>query len=93
MGWGGNFAGRSRASRISGRRLIAAAWSHFEHKSCAVKLHAYTLDKSVNLASALQQNMVFPQLSGIILFWRAAMIRAVRQPTNADFIRDKFARN
>src|SRR5258707_10866187 len=34
---------------------------HFEHKSCAVKLHAYTLDSSCNLASALQQNMPFPQ--------------------------------
>jgi hypothetical protein len=41
---------------------------HFEHKSCAVKLHAYTLDSSRNLASALQQNKLFPQLSGIILF-------------------------
>jgi hypothetical protein len=41
---------------------------HFEHKSCAVKLHAYTLDNSCNLASALQQNKLFPQLSGIILF-------------------------
>src|SRR5260370_61272 len=53
--------GRSRTSRFSGRRLIAAAGSHFEHKSCAVKLHAYTLDSSCNLASALQQNMPFPQ--------------------------------
>jgi hypothetical protein len=41
---------------------------HSEHKSCAVKLHAYTLDSSCNLASALQQNKLFPQLSGIILF-------------------------
>jgi hypothetical protein len=78
--------GRSQASRISGGRLIAAAASHFEHKSCAVKLHAYTLDSSINLASALQQNMPLPQLSGIILFWRATMIRAVRQPTDAGFI-------
>jgi hypothetical protein len=42
--------------------------AHFEHKSCAVKLHAYTLDSSCNLASALQQNKLFPQLLGIILF-------------------------
>jgi hypothetical protein len=55
--------GLSRASRFSNKRLIALAGSHFEHKSCAVKLHAYTLDSSVNLASALQQNMLFPQLS------------------------------
>jgi hypothetical protein len=86
MAWGVLFPGRSRASRISGRRLIAAAGNHFEHKSCAVKLHAYTLDSSINLASALQQNMLFPQQSGFILFWRTAMIRAVRQPTNAGFI-------
>src|SRR6266478_1051404 len=56
-----NIPSRSRISRFSGRRLIAAAGTHFEHKSCAVKLHAYTLDSSCNLASALQQNMPFPQ--------------------------------
>jgi hypothetical protein len=42
---------------------------YFEHKSCAVKLHAYTLDSSGNLASALQQNMLFPQLLVIVLFF------------------------
>src|ERR1700675_1214200 len=51
----------SRISRFSGRRVIAAAGTYFEHKSCAVKLHAYTLDSSCDLASALQQNMPFPQ--------------------------------
>jgi hypothetical protein len=76
----------SRASRCSRRRLIATAGIHFEHKSCAVKLLAYTLDSSVDLASALQQNTAFPQLPGIILFWRATVIRAVRQPANAGFI-------
>src|SRR3979490_3398604 len=55
------FPGRSRTSRFSGRRFIATAGRHFEHKSCAVKLHAYTLDSSCDLASALQQNMPFPQ--------------------------------
>src|SRR6202051_2240422 len=52
---------RSRFSHFYDRRLIAPAEAHFEHKSCAVKLHAYTLDSSCNLASALQQNMPFPQ--------------------------------
>jgi hypothetical protein len=42
---------------------------HFEHNSCAVKLHAYSLDSSCNLASAVQQNSAFPQLSGIVLFF------------------------
>jgi hypothetical protein len=78
--------GRSRASHFLAGASSRLPWTHFEHKSCAVKLHAYTLDSSVNLASALQQNMLFPQQSGIILFSRATMIRAVRQPTNAGFI-------
>src|SRR4051812_8684544 len=30
---------------------------HFAHNSWAVKFHAYTLDKSANLASAVQQNL------------------------------------
>jgi hypothetical protein len=60
--------GRSRTSRFSGSRLIATAGIHFAHKSCAVKLHAYTLDSSGNLASALQQNTAFPQFLGIVLF-------------------------
>jgi hypothetical protein len=59
---------RSRTSHFSDSRCIATADIYFEHKSCAVKLHAYTLDSSENLASALQQNMLFPQLFGIILF-------------------------
>jgi hypothetical protein len=71
--------GQSRTSRFSDSRLIASAGRHFEHNSCAVKLHAYTLDSSSNLASALQQNMLFPQLSGIVPFLRIGMIRAVRQ--------------
>jgi hypothetical protein len=54
--------------------------SILKHKSCAVKLHAYTLDNSHNLASALQQNSPFPQLSGIVLFSRDRMIWAVRRP-------------
>jgi hypothetical protein len=74
---------RSRISHVSGRRLIATAGTHFEHKSCAVKLHAYTLDKSDNSASALQQNMPFPEQLGIIPFCGPSMVRAVRQRTNA----------
>jgi hypothetical protein len=33
-------------------------------KSCAVKLHAYTLDSSIKCASALQQKLIFPQATG-----------------------------
>jgi hypothetical protein len=69
---------RSRTSRFSDSRLIAIAGIHFEHKSCAVKFHAYTLDSSGNLASALQQDMPFPQLLGIVLFSQASMIWAER---------------
>jgi hypothetical protein len=36
-------------------------WVYFEHNSCAVKLHAYTLDKSCDLASAVQHYLPFPQ--------------------------------
>jgi hypothetical protein len=79
-------ASRSRASHFSDRRLIATAGNHFEHKSCAVKFHAYTLDSSGNLASALQQNKPFPQLLGITLFSRSGMIEAVRRRTNAPVV-------
>src|ERR1700719_343964 len=61
------------------RRFIATAGTHSEHKSCAVKLHAYTLDNSDDLASAVQQNMPFPQLLGIVLFSSVCVIWAVRQ--------------
>src|SRR6266481_2699038 len=64
MTCGVSIPSRSRTSRFSDRRLIATVECHFEHKSCAVKSHAYTLDSSGNLASALQQNMLFPQQSG-----------------------------
>src|SRR5258708_10470707 len=74
---------RSRTSHFSDRRLIATAEIHFEHKSCTVKLHAYTLDSSGNLASALQQNKPCPERGGIIPFCSPSMIRAVRRPTNA----------
>jgi hypothetical protein len=43
-----------------------------EHKSCAVKRHAYTLAISDDLASAVQQNKRFPQPLGIALFFRNA---------------------
>ena len=46
--------------RLSDRRHIAAAAVYCEHISCAVKFHAYTLDNSSNLASAVQQNLLFP---------------------------------
>jgi hypothetical protein len=74
---------RSRISRCSDNRFIAAAVIHFAHKSCAVKRHAYTLDSSANLASALQQNMLFPTAPWESFCFRSAsMIRAVRQPTD-----------
>jgi hypothetical protein len=43
-----------------------------EHKSCAVKRHAYTLAISDDLASAVQQNKRFPQPLGIALFFTNA---------------------
>jgi hypothetical protein len=52
----------------------------FEHKCCAVKLHAYTLDSPRDLASALQQNVPFPQL--LVCVSRVSMIWAVHKPTN-----------
>jgi hypothetical protein len=75
-------ASRSQTSRFLTAGLIAAAGTYLEHKSCAVKPHAYTLDNSNNLASALQQDTGFPQLPGTALFFRVGMIRAVRQRTN-----------
>jgi len=39
----------------SSRIIATASQSHFAHKSCAVKLHAYTLDSSCYDASAVQQ--------------------------------------
>jgi hypothetical protein len=50
---------------------MAAAGIHFEHKSCAVKLHAYTLDNSANNASALQQKMPLPPLTESFCFGEA----------------------
>jgi hypothetical protein len=44
---------------FSGGSIVATVHFHFEHKSWAVKLHAYTLDSSGDLASALQQNLLF----------------------------------
>jgi hypothetical protein len=75
--------GRSQTSRFYDSRAIATAGVHFEHKSCAVKLHAYTLDSSGNLASALQQNMPFPQLLGIVLFSRSRHDKGSAATTNA----------
>ena len=68
---------------VSDRRIIAAAGTHFAHKSCAVKLHAYTLDSSAYLASALQQICLSRQLWGIVLFSGVGVIRAVRLRTDA----------
>jgi hypothetical protein len=70
-------------SRFPGRRLIAHADIHFAHNSWAVKLHAYTLDSSWNLASALQQKLLFPQPAGCSVgdFFGGSMIRATRRPT------------
>jgi hypothetical protein len=58
----------SDRSRISHRFCGAPdAGIYFEHNSCAVKAFAYSLDSSSNLASALQQNVVFPQPQGLAL--------------------------
>jgi hypothetical protein len=43
---------------FSGGNIAATAYACFQHKSCAVKFHAYTLDNSRHLASALQQNLL-----------------------------------
>ncbi len=43
---------------ISSLGCLIAASLHCEHISCAVKRHAYSLDKTIWLASALQQNML-----------------------------------
>ncbi|MBR1173784.1 MULTISPECIES: hypothetical protein [Bradyrhizobium] len=37
------------------QRLIALAMIYLAHNSCAVKRHAYSLDSSANLSSAVQQ--------------------------------------
>ena len=58
-------------SHGSDMRIIAHA-DIFEHKSCAVKRHAYTLAISDDLASAVQQNKRFPQPLGIALFFTNA---------------------
>jgi hypothetical protein len=81
-----NCAGRSQTSHFSGSRLIATAGNHFEHKSCAVKPHAYTLDSSCNLASALQQNKLFPQLLVIVLFFAHRHDKGMRPASPARFI-------
>src|SRR5262249_19169074 len=46
--------------RFTRRRFIAPATTYFAHNSCAVKRHAYSLDSSMNLASAVQQNALSP---------------------------------
>src|SRR5262249_1627365 len=50
--------------RLSDRRFLAAVTVYFEHISCAVKFHAYTLDNSLDLASAVQQKRPFPTACG-----------------------------
>jgi hypothetical protein len=70
--------------RLSDRRHIAAAVVYFEHISCAVKFHAYTLDNSSDLASAVQQKLPFPTgvVNGVMnrtLVWAHHMIRPARR--------------
>jgi hypothetical protein len=81
MAYSVDFPSRSRKSRFPGRRIIATVNLHFEHKSCAVKFHAYTLDNSCDLASAVQQEWLFPQLSGITLFSLAGHDKACARPS------------
>jgi hypothetical protein len=59
MAYGQSWQSRSRKSRLPDKRLIALH-VYFEHISCAVKLLAYTLDISLDLASAVQQISLFP---------------------------------
>jgi hypothetical protein len=51
-----------------GGGFIATVSAYCEHKSWAVKLLAYTLDRTIICASALQQKPLFPQVMGITLF-------------------------
>jgi hypothetical protein len=74
-----NFPGRSRRSHGWGGGVIATVGAYCEHKSWAVKLLAYTLDRTIICASALQQKPLFPQVMGITLFSVFGMVRAVRQ--------------
>jgi hypothetical protein len=67
MAYRENLPGRSRTARFIDGRIIAPPM-HFEHNSCAVKHHAYTLDSSMKCASALQQKLSFQQRAGIALF-------------------------
>jgi hypothetical protein len=75
-----HFPGRSRRSHGWGGGFIATVNAYFEHKSWAVKLLAYTLDRTIICASALQQKVLFPQVMGITLFSAFGMVRAVRPP-------------
>src|SRR4030081_3791584 len=61
MAYGVGSPGRSQGSHHCGGRGIATVRAYCEHKSCAVKLHAYTLDSSIICASALQHKLLFPQ--------------------------------
>ena len=70
MSYEEHLARRSRTSRRSVSHAIAADVVYSAHNSCAVKAHAYGLDISTIGASALQQNLLFPQLLGIALFLR-----------------------
>jgi hypothetical protein len=74
-----NFPGRSHRSRGWGDGFIAVVSAYCEHKSWAVKLLAYTLDRTIICASALQQKPLFPQVMGITLFSVFGMVWAVRQ--------------
>jgi hypothetical protein len=60
MAYGLRSPGRSRVSHFSDGRAIAPAAAYFEHKSCAVKLHAYTLDKSAILCKCSAARIGFP---------------------------------
>src|SRR4051794_34665352 len=63
---------------LSWQRLIAPAMTYLAHNSCAVKRHAYSLDSSGNLSSAVQQNAVSHN-PGKPLFLRACRARGMRQ--------------
>jgi len=60
---------RSRVSLFSIGLTIESETIYFALNPWAVKLHAYTLDSSANLASAVQQNKLLHRSPEAVLFF------------------------
>jgi len=76
------YSSRSRISRFSGRRPHRGRGTHFEHKSCAVKLQCLHFRQFLLSCKCTATKYAFPTASpGIALFLRSSMIRAL-QPAN-----------